>query len=304
MRVSRRTFVAALALALACAAAFLLWRRLAPGRSDARALLEALPAGDGLTVFVDARALRQTGILRRIAGEAGAEDEDYKRFVEATGFEYRRDLDAVVLRADDGQRWIVLEARIDESRLRRYFLAHGGRCFSGLCSMQGSRPERQISWVRLGRRRWAVAVNPDPLAAAVFTDEVRKPPTSEWQPPQTPLWLYVPGRMLEAPAGAPAWAALALGSLRESKWILWSAGAGGGRIQLSLDVACRSPEAAKTLAGRWEEILKALREAAAAAGDRDSLPALLAEGRIRSDGAFVRGRWQLEWRRLEKLFEP
>lgn len=304
MRFSRRTLLVALALVLTGCAAFLFWWRFAPGRSDARALLESLPGGDGLTVFVDARALRQTGILQRIAGEAGAEDEEYKRFVEATGFEYRRDLDAVVLRADDGRRWIAVEARLDENRLRRYFLAHGGRCFSGLCSMEGSRPERQISWVRLGRRRWGIAVSPDPLAAAAFTNEVRKPQPAEWQPPQAPLWLYVPGRMLEAPEGVPAWAALALGSLRESKWILWSAGAGGGRIELSLDVSCQSQDAAKTLAGRWEEILKALREAAAAAGDRDSLPALLAEGQIRTDGAFVRGRWQFDWRRLEKLFEP
>lgn len=298
----RRWIVAAAGIALV-AAAVLLWFRLPLRRADARSLLDALPAGDGLTVFVDARALRQTGMLQRIAGEAGAEDEEYKRFVEATGFEYRRDLDAAVLRADNGRRWIVVEARIDEGRLRRYFLAHGGRCFSGLCSMQGSTPERQISWMRLGRRRWGIAVSPDPLAAAAFTDEGRKPQPVEWQPPKTPLWLYVPSRMLEAPAGAPAWAVLALGSLRESKWILWSAGASGGRIELSLDVACQSQDAAKTLARRWEEILKALREAAAAAGDRDSLPALLAAGEIRADGGFVRGRWRFDWRRLEKLFE-
>jgi hypothetical protein len=299
---SRRKVLAACGVLAVLAGGALLWFGLPLRPADARALLAALPPGDGLTVFVDARALRQTGILQRIAGEAGAEDEDYRRFVEATGFEYRRDLDAVVLRADDGRRWIALEARLDEDRLRRYFLAHGGRCFSGLCSMQGSRPERQISWVRLGRRRWGIAVSPDPLAAAAFTDGTRRQQPPEWQPPKAPLWLYVPGRMLEAPEGAPAWAALALGSLRESKWILWSAGAREGRIRLTLDIACRGEDEARALAGRWEEVLKALREAAAAAGDRDSFPALLAEGKFGAEGAFVRGRWQFDWRRLDKLF--
>ncbi|MCS7044142.1 MAG: hypothetical protein N2036_10115 [Bryobacteraceae bacterium] len=301
MTVPRRIFLVALLAALA-AAASLLWLWLPLRRADARSLLAELPPGEGLTVFVDARALRQTGLLQRIAGEAGAEDEEYRKFVEATGFEYRRDLDAVVLRAENGRRWIVAEARLDEDRLRRYFLAHGGRCFSGLCSMQGSAPERQISWVRLKRGRWGIAVSPDPLAAAAFTDERPKQGLTGWQPPEAPLWLYAPAAMLEAPEGAPAWVSLALASLRESKWMIWSAGARSGRIEVALDAACGAPEEAAALAARWEEILKALREAAAAARDKDSLPALLAQGQIRTDGAFVRGRWVLEWPRLERLF--
>ncbi|MGC8761213.1 MAG: hypothetical protein ACP5UT_04475 [Bryobacteraceae bacterium] len=302
MGLSRRTALVAALLIAAAAAGIVLWRWAPWRRADARALLAGLPPGDGLTVFVDARALRQTGILQRIAGEAGAEDAEYRRFVEATGFEYRRDLDAVVLRGENGRRWIVVEARLDEDRLRRYFLAHGGRCFGGLCSMQGSMPERQISWVRLGRRRWGIAVSPDPLAAAAFTDEARKPFSAEWQPPDAPLWLYVPGTMLEPPEGAPPWVAMALAGLRESKWVLWSAGAGGGKIQLQMQVACRDGEMARAMAGRWEDVLKALREAAAAAGDRDSLPALLAQGQVRAEGAFVNGGWQFDWSRLEKLF--
>lgn len=301
MKQVRRTVVAVALVVLAAAALYVAWERLRPRGGPAGAMLAALPPGDGLTVFVDARVLRQTGILQRIAGEAGAEEDDYRRFVEATGFEYRRDLDAALLRAENGRRWIVVEARLDEDRLRRYFLAHGGRCFGGLCSMQGSAPERQISWVRLGRRRWGIAVSPDPLAAAAFTDTAGKARTASWQPPQAPLWLYVPARMLVPPEGAPAWAALALGSLRESKWLLFGVTASGGRLRFEFQAPCRDAGSARAVTGRWSEVLKALQEAAASAGDHDSLPALLAEGRVWAEGDTVRGQWMVDLGRLEKL---
>lgn len=295
---SRRLWITAAAVALAAAAGLLVWRIGPWGGVDARAMLAELPASDGLTVFVNTKALRQTGILRRLAGEAGAEDEDYRSFVAATGFEYRNDLDAVVLRSDGGRRWLVVDARIDTGKLRRYFLAHGGRCVSELCSMQGSAPERQISWVRLPSGRLGVAVNPDPLAAAAFGSKAAPP---EWQPPGTPIWLYVPGKSIEAAEGSPAWLALAVAGLRGAKWMLWSAGPDGTHIRVRLEVACGSPERAREMAGRWDGVLRALREAAAAHGDRDSLPGILAEGRMTARGDRVEGEWRFEWGRFEKL---
>ncbi len=261
-------------------------------------MLAELPPSGGLTVFLDARALRQSGILQRLAGEAGAEDEDYRRFVAATGFEYRRDLDAVLLRSGDARRWMVVDARIELGKLRRYFQAQGGRCISELCSMQGSAPERQISWVRLRSGRLGVAVSPDPLAAAAF-GETAPPP--EWQPPDKPVWVHLPGETIEAPPDAPAWLTLAVEGLRGAKWMLWSAGPAGSGLQVRLEIACASAEAARAMAARWGGVLESLREAASTQGDRVSLPALLAEGRISARGDRVEGEWRIEWGRLEKL---
>lgn len=293
----RRWKVAALAVALALAV-FLLWRYGPARRSDARAMLAELPAGEGLTVFVDARSLRRSGILQRLAGEAGAEDEDYKAFVAATGFEYRHDLQAVLLRAGNGRRWIVADARIDLAKLRRYFQAHGGRCVSELCSMQGSAVERQISWVRLRSGRLGIAVSPDPLAAAAFGTPSPEP---EWRPPDAPLWAFIPARILDAGLGAPAWLEMAVQGLRGAKWLLWSAGASEGRLQVRLEIACPDGAKAREIAGRWDGVLASLKEAAAAHGERDSLPALLADGTIRAAGDRVVGEWSFEWGRLEKL---
>jgi len=296
--VSRKALAGAAALAVLIAAAILVWLY-SPWRSlDARSLLAELPAGDGLTVFVDARALRQSGILQRLAGEAGAESEEYRAFVAATGFEYRRDLDAFVLRSEDGRRWIVAEARLDYAKLRRYFLAHGGRCVSELCSMQGSAPERQISWVRLQSGRLGMAVNPDPLAAAAFGEKTQG---LSWPAPDAPLWLYLPGRMLEAPDGAPAWLTLAVDGLRGARWLLWSAKPEGGGLRLRLEIQCAGADKAQEMASRWGGVLESLREAARQNGDQVSLPAILAEGSVQARGERVEGLWQIEWGRLEKL---
>jgi hypothetical protein len=289
--------VVAAALALA-AAAFFVWRYSPWQGTDARALLAELPPGDGLTVFADTRALRQSGILQRLAGEAGAESDEYRGFVAATGFEYRRDLDAFVLRSENGRRWIVAEARLDYGKLRRYFLAQGGRCVSELCSMQGSATERQISWVRLKSGRLGMAVNPDPLAAAAFGGKALLP---EWPVPEAPFWLYLPGRMLEAPEGAPRWLSLAVGEMRGARWLLWSALPEGNGLRLSLEIQCTGADKAQQMAGRWESVLRSLREAAEQQGDGNSLPALLSEGRFEASGDRAVGRWQIEWGRLEKL---
>ncbi len=176
------------------------------------------------------------------------EDAEYRRFVEATGFEYRRDLDAVILRGEKtGGGGLPCEARLDENRLRQYFLAHGGRCFGGLCSMQGSLPERQISWVRPGAGDGGIAVSPDPLAAAVFTDEARKHLSAEWRPPDAPLWLYVPApcwkRPKEPRRGWP-WRWPACANRSGSSGVRRASGE-------ESSLTCRWPAATAKWPGRW-----------------------------------------------------
>lgn len=295
---SRKVSITIAAIAVLAALAYVAWRH-GPWRGpDARAMLAELPPGDGLTVFADTRALRQSGILQRLAGEAGAESDEYRGFVAATGFEYREDLDAFVLRSDGGRRWIVAQARLNYDKLRRYFLAHGGRCVSELCSMQGSAPERQISWVRLSSGRLGMAVDPDPLAAAAFGGKAEAAP---WPVPEAPMWLYLPGRSLEAPEGGPAWLALAVEGMRGARWLVWSARPDGNGVDLRLEIQCPDAEKAREMAGRWGGVLESLREAARQQGDRASLPAILAEGTFRANGERAEGRWRIDWGRLEKL---
>ena len=46
-------------------------------------------------VYIDTGLLRQSGLLELVAGSKAVEEPDYRKFVDQTGFDYRRDLDAV-----------------------------------------------------------------------------------------------------------------------------------------------------------------------------------------------------------------
>ncbi len=60
-----------------------------------QALLACLPRTGAVTVYLDMAGLRRSGILDAIAGSKATEDLEYKKFVQATGFDYRNDLEAV-----------------------------------------------------------------------------------------------------------------------------------------------------------------------------------------------------------------
>ena len=53
-----------------------------------------LPADRATLVYIDTDALRKSGLLDLLAGSKAAEEADYRKFVEQTGFDYRTDLDA------------------------------------------------------------------------------------------------------------------------------------------------------------------------------------------------------------------
>ena len=58
-------------------------------------LIQCLPPEQATHMFIDVAALRSSGILDLLAGSRAAEEADYKKFVDQTGFDYRTDLDAV-----------------------------------------------------------------------------------------------------------------------------------------------------------------------------------------------------------------
>ncbi len=165
-----------------------------------------------LTVFVDARALRRTGILQRIAGEAGR-GRGLPRFVEAAGFEYRRGLDAC--RAAAARRRAALDRPGGAARRRpaAAIFAPARAMLQRAVLDAGVAAGATDPWVRLGRRRWGIAVSPDPLAAAAFTDGTRRQQPPEWQPPKAPAGFTCPAAC-QAPEGRPRgrrwrWAACA-----------------------------------------------------------------------------------------------
>src|ERR1700736_1972308 len=72
----------------------LYWMRSRTAASP-RAMLACLPRTGAVAVYLDGEGLRRSGVLDLITGSKATEDLEYQKFVEGTGFDYRRDLEAL-----------------------------------------------------------------------------------------------------------------------------------------------------------------------------------------------------------------
>jgi len=279
--------------ALIAGSAVLYFLVFAPRRArDPQRLLTCLPAGGHPTLYIDVQSLREAGILASIAGSASLEEPEYKQFVSATGFDYRTGLDAAAVYFAPEARFMVVRGRFDTAKLTAYAKSRGGRCAAELCMVEGSAPERQISWVKLDRDVLGIAVSKDPLAATMLARGNR---AAEPLPP-APVWLALPGAALEAREGLPPGASALLGSLSGANRATFAANATGKGIEVRLVAPFDDQLRAEASAKRLREATEALKALMAREGTpvpRASLGAVLAGGSFRADRARVEGLWTL-----------
>ena len=139
-----------------------------------------LPGSDGIFIIADA------AVVKKIAGDAGSEEADYRDFVEKTGFDYRRDLDRLVAVIGEKNNYFVVTGRFDWPKIAAY----AGNCAKGICSMAASQPGKWISLMALGNGAVAIAVSPNQLAVGEM--EVARKPLVEWS--DVPLLVKGRGR--------------------------------------------------------------------------------------------------------------
>jgi len=263
----------------------------APRRArDPQRLLTCLPAGGHPMLYIDVQTLREAGILESIAGPASAEEPDYKQFVAATGFDYRTGLDAVAVYSAPEARFIVVRGRFETSKLAAFAKSRGGRCVGELCSVEGSAPDRQISWVKLDSDILGVAVSKDPLAAAALAKGSR---ASEPLPP-APVWLALPGSALEAQSGLPPGFTALLSALNGAVRATFAANTSKDGFEVRLVAPFDDPLRAEASSKRLREATDALRTLLSrqgAATPKSSLAAVLAGGTFRADRTRVEGVW-------------
>ena len=96
-------------------------------------------------------------------------EPDYKSFLDGTGFDYRRDLDSVTATFSGSGNYYIARGRFDWKRLQEYVAKQGGSCYQDLCHVQGSTPERRISFLPLRNDVMALAVGTDDMAATRLT---------------------------------------------------------------------------------------------------------------------------------------
>jgi len=251
------------------------------------ALFSRFPAEDATALSVDFAALRKAGLL---AESKAPLEPEYKAFLDGTGFDYRRDLDTLAASFSKSGNYFIARGRFDWNRLRGYALRQGGSCYQDLCRMQGSRPDRHISFLPLRGDAIALAVGSDDLAASRLTKEGL--PVSA-RVPDAPVWLSVPGAVLRSQDGVPAGIRMMLSALKNADRVMLTVSPGGGGIEAHLETNCRTPDDARALTSELRSTTSLLEDTDPndQAIRDDDLVKMLAAGVFEQAGQRVTGRW-------------
>ena len=294
MRLRFQPWQLAVLLAVLCAVLtggiHLFWTR---GGSNPSALVAYLPTDNATVVYIDAEALRRSGILNMIAGSKAAEELEYQQFVDQTMFDYRQDLDAVAVAFKDGQVFLAARGNFHWKNLMDYAVRQGGSCRNSFCTAPSSRPSRRISFYPLKPNIMALAISPDDLAAYSIA---RKPGKVALAPSNQPLWMLVPAVALKNADALPAGTKPYASALENAEQILFSVGPDSGHLQLSLQVTCRDASTASKLLADFQNTTDTLRKWIAREHQQPNpadLSGVLVAGTFHRDDRKVYGQWPI-----------
>ena len=264
--------------------------------------LEHLPTRDAVVFYIDFAALRKGGVLQMLAGSKAAEEPEYKVFVMKTEFDYARDLDAVLACFTPRSKYFVVKGRFDWNSLQSYAREQSGTCRNALCNVNGSTPERKISFFPLRPNLMGLAVGPqDSAAADLETISARRRP---FELPDAPVWISIPPALLKSGGELPEGTRLFARSMENTEDVNIALEPQGNRFEARLNVQCRSAEEAALLAGQLARITSMLREMMARnkqTPDPRDLSGVLTAGSFQHTGVRVLGSWPLERVFLEGL---
>jgi hypothetical protein len=264
---------------------------------DQRVLLSRFPAEDALAMSVDFTALRKVGLL---VDSKMALEPEYKQFLDRTGFDYRRDLDSVAGSFSRSGNFFIARGRFHWAKLREYAVREGGSCYQDLCRMQGSKPERHISFLPLRGDAIALAVSTNDLAATLLT-KTGQPVTAAI--PAAPVWLSVPGAELRRQDALPPGMHLMLSALTSADRVIVTLGPVGDGIEAHMDATCRTQDDARILTSQLRTTTALLKEALTRdkKAPDDEVATLLTAGSFDQTDRRVTGRWPVRKSLLDAL---
>jgi hypothetical protein len=273
-------------VSLAATAIVLKWR-------DNRALantalqLTRFPAEEAAVLHIDFASLRLAGLL---TDSKTPLEPEYKQFLDGTGFDYRRDLDEVTASLSNSGNYFLARGRFDWRKLHDYVQQQGGSCYEQLCRMQGSKPERRISFLPLRDDYMALAVSTDDLAVTRLTKTGRPGNTPL---PFAPVWLALPGAAFRQPGFIPPTMHLTLSALTSADRVVITIGPYSGGIEARMDATCRTSGDADVLTSQLRNTAVLIREGIAnkTVQQDDDLARMLAAGTFDQKGTRVEGRW-------------
>ena len=265
------------------------WLKVREGRafSDTRVILSRFPVEDAVVLSIDFTSVREAGLIS--ASKIPLEPE-YKQFLDGTGFDYRKDLDSVTASFSKSGNFFIARGRFNWQRLRDYAAHQGGSCYEQLCRMQGSTPERRISFLPLRDDTMALAVSTDDLAANRLT-KAGDPVTA--QIPSAPVWMLVPGTALRQIGALPPGLRLMVSPLANADRLVVTVTPSGNGLAAKMEAACRTQDDARVLASQLRTVTATLKDALKRDTQMppDELAQMLVGGTFNDSGAHVNGSW-------------
>ena len=296
MRYRFRPWQLAALLILVCIGLVLALRYIRQDRTPAvRELAAWLPPGPGTLVYIDVAALRDSGILETLVGSRLTEEAEYRQFVEGTGFDYKSDLNQLLVKFTPDERFFVVSGHFDWKKLIGYAEhASGGTCNNGFCRVSGSVPNRNISFYAVRRDMMALASAPDVWAAYKIKRQSSHPAAGV---PAEPVWVSLPGSAVQALSRMPEGTRAIARALEPAENVLFSLGPANERFQLSVDVTCKTAEDAAILKAQLEGLTATLQKMIARENQKPSvsdLSGVLTAGTFERRDRHVLGRWPIE----------
>ena len=253
-------------------------------------VLALMPGDASMIVYADFVVLRQEPLVQRLASMAPQVQPatEYADFIGATGFEYQRDLDRVVLatrsvrnpQSPGSQTLVIADGRFDQDKIQAYALRSGRveqRNGHTVYTTPTATPGKMTAFTFLATGRVALADGGDISSALGQRPQAPADAALQEQISRVagaPLFLVGKPQAL-VPAGGRASAfSTPLDGLR---WINLAARPDGDRVLLSAEGLCDSPEQAKQMATTLEFLRGLLRGVLADPQSRGGLPAQTAQ---------------------------
>lgn len=250
---SRRWIIPLAAILVVVAAAFWLLRgRVSHQPGSLPELIALAPVDANTLIYVDLQALRESSFSEDLTQWAPVSEQDaeYKQFIAATGFDFERDLDRVLLLlpAHETPRGAVAvaEGRFDRARISAYALQAGRREMAGdreyfIVPVESEARSVTLFFLSPGRMLLAEGETlPAPAGgiSVAMQDRVRRVAGSP---------LFALGAL---PASAPPRSAGQLDRLLATiRWWSLAVRPEDNRLLFVADVECQSEDDARQLAG-------------------------------------------------------
>lgn len=277
----------------------LVWRRASvPPMAE---LLRRLPERDALTIHIDLSAMRKAGLSDVLDGAPVAEEPEYRRFVEESGFDWKTDLDALTLSHYRNEWYFLIEGRFDMERLRQYALSRNGTCRNGVCDVAGVTPGRRISFYPLAPRMLAMASST--VTGAVYALQQRSAPEWVGGVPEGPAWVSLNGSVLKGDPSLPAGGRLFGKVLAETERTTFAVAAGADGLSLTMKAYCPTAAEAENVRAQLDGVTIEFRKYFERLGQKpspDDLSGLLLAGQFTANGLTVNGKWPLPLALLRK----